>query len=173
MKFKEYIKKQIRLTKIDQRYSCIDNIYAQYNPDRFDLYASCTPTKRKFDKLNIKFSPHYKLAKLIFENGIDWAIINIEKTNYYKMQSLYGKKHSFIIKKVGIMNDIIKLFFSESNAFEGNKIDLPDILSSPIIPNEYSYHKYEIWEGHHRISCALACGYENIKCNLYSVERTS
>lgn len=134
----------------------INQIKAQYNPDRFKLWKSLHKGPEP-EVLNMKYSPHYRLLKQYIEQNKN--IRDIKNTDYYKLQNLYGRNHKWIINKI---NKFIILYNSIS--IEGYK-DKIIILEKPIIKNKYN-SSFEIFEGHHRVSCGIFLGFKKISCKL-------
>ena len=112
----------------------IDSVVCQYNPDRYALWLMVA------DTLHIEDSPHWELAK----NG--------NESRYKKYQYLLGRREEWIDKKV----DGFKTMINQCQNGLGI-VESPQVLTRPIKKNpNWSGGKYEIWEGHHRISASLA-----------------
>lgn len=140
MKFSNLIKK-VNVSVYNERVLDVDEIKAQYNPERFRFWKSLHNGPKK-EVLNMLYSPHYRFLKEYQQQ------INIKNTSYYKLQKLYGRDHKWIKNKI---NKFIELFESIKNEGCREKII---ILSKPLVINRYN-NKYEIFEGHHRLSCFL------------------
>ena len=154
MKYRELIK-NIKFNPISEQDIEISSIKFQYNYDRFDTYKKTVSSKNNCF-LDIKNSPHVDLLNKYNNND------NIDDSNYYQMQKLYGKKDLWIKEKI---NKFIKLY--ESIKLEGYQ-DLIEVLETPITPNKYN-NKYEIYEGHHRCSCLYVLGYKAIRVKLLEI----
>lgn len=123
----------------------IDQMKAQYNPDRFKYWQSLHKGPKR-EEFNMLYSPHYRLLR-----GDDNA--------YYKMQELYGRNHKWIDKKI---TGFIALYNSIRD--EGYKESII-ILSKPLVENKYN-SGFEIFEGHHRVACCLVLGMKEITCKV-------
>lgn len=137
----------------------IDKIKCQYSPTRIKLWASLMGTRDK-DILNIENSPHVNF------------LLNLDKLNknntttykYYKMHKINGKDHFWILDKI---NKFIELFNNiKNNGFNGNI----EILKKPIYKNDYN-DGYEIWKGHHRLSCCHVLNIKKIECAFFDIEQ--
>jgi len=144
--------KKVMLTKIDtvkMSPQKLCTIFAQYNPDKFEHWKQCSYGSSKRTILQIENSPHVQLlSKLnIFTESRIRSIIH--ETNYYKLQSLYGRNSNWIEQK-------IDKFFRLFNDILANGIkEHPVILDKPLISSKYNSSGCEIWEGHHRIACCI------------------
>lgn len=131
-------------------------IKAQYNPNRFKFWK-VLHNGPKQEVLNMRYSPHYRLLKQYIEQNKN--IGDIQNTDYYKMQKFYGRDHKWTINKINLFislyNNILK---------EGYKNEII-ILSKPIIKNKYNF-SFEIFEGHHRVSCCLILKFKKILCKI-------
>lgn len=132
----------------------ITQIKAQYNPDRFKFWKSLHEGP-EIEVLDMVYSPHYRFLK----QYVNQKGININKTAYYKLQSMYGRNDKWIHLKI---DKFINLFNSvRKEGFKENVI----VLSKPVVDNEYN-SGFEIFEGHHRIACGLILNIGNITCNV-------
>lgn len=152
MKFSK-LTKRINTSVYTERIINIDEIKAQYNPERFKFWKFLHKGPEK-DILNMIYSPH---CRFLNNNN------NIETTPYYKLQKLYGRSDKWIRNKI---DKFIKLF--ENIKTEGYKKNII-ILQQPLIENEYN-KGFEIFEGHHRISCCIVLKIKKIKCKVVSNE---
>lgn len=123
----------------------INQIKAQYNPDRFKFWKSLHEGPEE-EVLNMLCSPHYKLLM-----GDDRA--------YYKMQKLYGRNDKWIKKKATAFLDLY------SSICEGGVREKIIVLNKPLVKNKYN-DGFEIYEGHHRIACCLVLGMKEILCKV-------
>lgn len=123
----------------------INQIKAQYNPDRFRYWQALHEGPEK-EVLNMIYSPHYRLL-----TGGDGA--------YYRMQKLYGKNDKLIRKKIEGLRELFN-----SIKKDGYKANIT-ILSKPLVRNKYN-GGFEIFEGHHRLACCLALNMKELFCNL-------
>lgn len=126
----------------------INQIKAQYNPDRFRFWKSLHKGPEK-EVFNMVYSPHYR-----FLMG--------EKNAYYKMHQLYGKNNKWIKEKV---NKFKGMFDSIQNEGVYNNIY---ILRKPLVKNKYN-NSFEIFEGHHRLACCLVLGMKKIICRIVTI----
>jgi len=127
----------------------IYNIRAQYNPDRFKFWKSLHKGPL-IEALNMLYSPHYSFL-------VDQQNWNHKESDYYKLQSLYGRNHKWITKKIDLFLDTFRNIKTE-----GCK-DMIIVLGKPIVKNPYN-SSFEIFEGHHRVACSLAIGLDDIPC---------
>ena len=131
----------------------IDRFLVEYNPKRYDLYASLFPDY--VDPVrNMKLSPMvgfilgYHRSKRTGEKFV-WT-----NTKYYKMQLLYGRTHSYALVK---MSNFIKIF---------QDIEKQGIKKHPLVAPEGEYGQFQIKDGHHRIACAMVLGYKKVICKV-------
>ena len=155
MTFARYIKSKIEIKTISECYLETDGIFAQYNYDRFKKWKSLYKESER-DVLNMRLSPHYEFLKVYEKTN---GIMDFSKYRYYKMHILYGKNRKWINNKI---KNFISLY---RHVKEGNCVDLPIILTSPISKNPYN-SSYEIYEGHHRVAIYLFLGRDKIRVNL-------
>ena len=146
--------KNVNIKDYDELDIDISKIKAQYNPDRFKYWESIYDGPNE-EVLNMLYSPHYIFLDQYLKHGIN----NLEKTSYYKLQKLYGRKDKWIRKKI---NKFIKLFEDISNKGYKNRII---ILRKPLVNNTYN-NGFEIFEGHHRVSICNILKYKRIKCKV-------
>lgn len=123
----------------------INQIKAQYNPDRFRFWKSLH-NGPKGEELNMIYSPHYKL-------------LNGDERAYYKMQKLYGKNDKWIRKK------IIGFYNLYSSICEDGIRENIIILNRPLVKNKYN-NGFELYEGHHRLACCLVLGMKETLCKV-------
>jgi len=140
MKFSDLIK-NINENIYTEKVINIEKIKAQYNPDRFKFWRFLHKGPDQ-EVLNMLYSPHYRFLKEYQEQ------INIKNTTYYNLQKLYGRNDKWIINKI---NNFIELFESIKKYGCKEKIT---VLSKPLVENKYN-NNFEIFEGHHRLSCLL------------------
>lgn len=140
MTFAQYLK-TLTITQTNEITIPINQIQMQYNPDRFKSYKQTTTNNQ--EPLKIENSPHVALLKEY--DKIGHLPHKIKHTQYYQMQTSYGKTHDWIIEKI---HKFIKLHNYIQQGHEPEKII---ILTTPIIKNKYN-NNYEVYEGHHRIS---------------------
>ena len=133
----------------------LNNIQAQYNPDRFRFWKSLHAGQDN-EVLNMLYSPHYEFLK---KYKINKHIGEDNNTRYYKLQKLYGRNYRQIKNKI---LEFIKLF--EDIKQNGCKKEII-ILSKPIVKNKYN-KGFEIFEGHHRITCLLILKYKLINAKV-------
>lgn len=124
----------------------LDKIKAQYNPERFHLWKSLHDGPEK-EVLNMFYSPHYKFLK------------DRDDRTYYKLQRLYGRDNKWIKAKVNKFLSVL-----ESIKKEGFKESIV-ILETPLVKNRYN-NGFEIFEGHHRISCSIFLGIKEVPCQI-------
>ena len=78
---------------------------------------------------------------------------------YWKLQRMYGRKHKWIKNKIKkfkqVHENILKEGFNENIS----------ALETPLVKNKYN-SGLEIYEGHHRVSIALALGLDVIPCEV-------
>lgn len=134
----------------------INQIKAQYNPDRFKFWKSLHKGPEN-EVLSMIYSPHYRLLKQYVEQNKN--VKNIEKTDYYKLQKLYGRNHKWIVNKI---NSFINLYNNILNEGYKNKII---VLDKSLVENQYN-NGYEIFEGHHRVACCLILNMKKIRCKF-------
>ncbi len=119
---------------------------AQYNPERFHLWKSLHKGPEK-ESFNMLYSPHYRFLK------------DSDNKPYYRLQRLYGRNNKWIQDKIekfiGVFHSIEKEGFKESLM----------ILEKPLVKNIYN-DGFEIYEGHHRVACALFLGIKKIPCQV-------
>lgn len=121
------------------------NLKAQYNTDRFLIWSSLHKGPVN-EVLNMKFSPHFKF-------------LNNEDASYILLQQKYGKKDGWIIKK------IVKFLKIYEGIKSNGVLEYPIILKTPLAKNIFN-QSYEIFEGHHRVACALALNIKEITCKV-------
>ena len=138
----------VRTVDTDKHYFAMiktTDLKAQYNPERFHMWVSLHegPPGKEFDML---YSPHYRFLK-----GDEEA--------YWKLQRMYGRKHKWIKNKIKkfkqVHENILKEGFNENIS----------ALETPLVKNKYN-SGLEIYEGHHRVSIALALGLDVIPCEV-------
>jgi len=157
MKFSQQIKKvntnKFQIIKINPK-----EIKAQYNPDKFKFWKSLHEGPKE-EVLNMLYSPHYRFLNHYEEQNK--KLKDFRTTSYYKLQKLYGRNDKWIKDK---MCNFILLF--ESICDIGLRKDcLITVLEKPLVKNKYN-NNYELFEGHHRLACALFLRKELIKINL-------
>lgn len=118
---------------------------AQYNPERFHFWKSLH-NGPPGEELNMIYSPHYR-----FLRGHEEA--------YWQLQRYYGRGNKWIKNKIYKFISV-----SESMAREGF-IGMMSALEKPLVSNPYN-SSYEIYEGHHRVACALYHGFKKIPCEV-------
>ena len=118
---------------------------AQYNPERFYMWKSLHNGPKK-DVLNMMYSPHYR-----FLRGHEEA--------YWKLQRLFGRNDKWIKNKI---HKFVSTF--ESISKEGFITNV-SALETPLVKNEHN-EGMEIFEGHHRVACALVLGVGLIPCEV-------
>jgi len=118
---------------------------AQYNPERFHIWLLLHrgPDEESF---NMLYSPHFKYLK-------------DRDKSYYKLQRLYGRNNKWIQDKI---KKFLGVFESIKN--EGFKESLM-ILEKPLVKNRFN-DGFEIYEGHHRVACALILGIKKVPCRI-------
>lgn len=131
----------------------INQIKAQYNPERFKFWKSLHKGPEE-EVLNMVYSPHYRFLNQYIEQNK-----NTNKSSYYKLQKLYGRNNEWIQNKI---TKFTSLFNSIQN--EGCKIKVI-LLNKPLVKNKYN-NGFEIFEGHHRVACCLILGIRTITCKL-------
>jgi len=123
--------------------------------------------------LSLKNSFHYQLFKKLSKNENE--IFNPRVLDYFKWHQSLNKENINNRSEEWILNKIQsckRLFYSiKSNGFKDyDLLNLPLILNEPLIETRYKYDYkisgYEIFDGHHRVACAKALGYEKIFCIL-------
>jgi len=135
----------------------INQIKAQYNPDRFKFWKLVYEGHEK-EILNMLYSPHYRFLDLYIKNKGEISNIVCE-SSYYILQSFYGRSYEWIMDKIF---NFINLF--HDIYFDGYK-DRIIILNKPLVQNKYNTG-FEIFEGHHRVACCLAAGMMKMSCKL-------
>jgi len=119
---------------------------AQYNPKRFHLWKSLHRGPEK-EVLNMLYSPHYRFLK------------NRKDGSYYQLQRFFGRNDRWIQDKI---NQFLSIFESiKKNGFLENV----SVVDNPLVKNPYN-SGLEIFEGHHRIACALVLGLKLIPCEI-------
>lgn len=130
----------------------VRKLKAQNNPKRVKEYSSLFSEDVE-DVFNMKISPMFEFVQeyLIHKkNGIKF---DYASTRYHEMQKAYGRSYNFIASKISKFINLIE---------EISKIG---ILKPPIIiPLDNGF--YEIYDGHHRISCVMALGHERVVCRV-------
>lgn len=121
-------------------------IKAQFNPERFHLWKSLHEGLEK-EAFSMIYSPHYRFLK------------DRNNKSYYRLQRLYGRDNKWIQNKI---EKFIGVFESIKN--EGF-IESLMILEKPLVKNIYN-DGFEIFEGHHRVACALFLGIKKIPCQV-------
>ena len=152
--------KKINTKKYIETTIKLEDIKAQYNPNRFNFWQSLHEGPEK-EVLNMFYSPHYRFLKQHKSFGIHLARVN--KTSYYKLQELYGRNDKWIKEKICKFLDLYNNIFD--NGFKEPII----VVDKPIISNKYN-SGLEIFEGHHRVACCYVLGYKDIECKI--VRRT-
>lgn len=127
-----------------------EKLKAQYNPERFHLWKSLHNGPGK-EALNMIYSPHYR-----FLRG--------HKSAYHQLQKYYGRNNKWIKNKINkfleVYDNIRKEGFTENIS----------ALEIPLVKNDYN-NSFEIFEGHHRVACALSLGLEVIPCEIIRRKR--
>ena len=160
MSFSSLLKK-VNIDKYIESIISIDDIKAQYNPNRFSMWQSLHDGPEK-EVLNVFYSPHYIFLKQHKEFGIHLARVN--KTAYYRLQRLYGRNDKWIKEKIYKFLDLFN-----SMCDDGYKEKII-VLDNPLVKNKYN-KGFEIFEGHHRIACCLVLGMEKIPCKIIMEKR--
>lgn len=143
MNFRQRVK-AVNKTKIYEMKINPIELKAQYNPERFHLWRSLHTGPKK-EVLNMMYSPHYKF------------LCDRTDDTYRRLQRLYGRKNKWINAK-------IKKFLTTYESIKENGfIEKVEILETPIVENPFN-SSYEIFEGHHRVSCALFLEFRKIPC---------
>jgi hypothetical protein len=124
----------------------ISKVRAQYNPERFHLWKSLHKGP-EIETLNMLYSPHYRFLK------------DQNDKSYYKLQQMYGRNNKWIQEKI---RKFLSVFESIKN--RGIKENIM-IVEMPLIKNKYN-ERYEIFEGHHRVACALVLDIKLIRCKI-------
>ena len=124
----------------------LDRIKAQYNPERFHLWKSLHKGPET-ETLNMLYSPHYRFLK------------DQNNKSYYRLQRLYGRNNKWIQVKI---KKFLGVFESMKN--EGVTESIM-ILENPLVKNKYN-NDFEIFEGHHRVACALVLDMKSIPCEI-------
>ena len=119
---------------------------AQYNPERFHLWKSLHEGPKK-EALNMIYSPHYRFLK------------DRNNKSYYRLQRSYGRNNKWIDNKV---KKFLGVFKSIKN--EGFKESIM-VVEKPLVKNKYN-NGFEIFEGHHRVACALFLNIKEIPCQI-------
>lgn len=142
------------IRNIDVEY---DKLHFQYFPSRFirEVYGG-----NDEDKLLIKHSPHYDL--LVRYQNIGNKVLDLP-TNYYKMQSQWGRKDGWIHGKTS------KFLNMYEHIKRNGPIGRVSIVEDPLYERVFE-DGYEIYDGHHRASIYVALGYEIIKCKVVTVK---
>ena len=153
MRYAEFVKKYVKLEFKETRKLSLDDIYCEFNPDRFKYWRATF--KQKFDESSVLWignSPHCDFLRK--------ERTPIYRTRYYNLMKMYGRSDDWITRKCDrfqwLYEDIQK------NGIGNN----PIILDRPIAENQFN-SGFQIYEGHHR--CAIACvlGF-NPKVDIYS-----
>lgn len=121
-------------------------LYAQYNPQRFHLWQSLHKGPPK-EALNMLYSPHYRF------------LLDRSDKSYFQLQKYYGRKNIWINEK---MKKFLSVYDSIKN--EGFKENV-SAVEKPIVSNKFN-KGFEIFEGHHRVACALALNIDVIPCEI-------
>jgi len=157
MKFSERIK-CVSLTNYYKRKIKIDNIKAQYNPDRFKYWKSLHLGPPE-EVLNMRYSPHYRyLSGWYYSDRQPYD----RHTSYYKLQKMYGRNDHWIVQKIIEFNRLLHSI--DDNGFQGEIT----VLSKPLVENPYN-SGFEIFEGHHRLTACLVCGMIKIPCKVVRI----
>lgn len=145
MKFRQLVK---TVDKTDSYIAMVEPevLKAQYNPERFHLWKSLHKGQDK-DVLNMMFSPHYRYLK------------NRKDKSYYQLQRYFGRNDKWIKNKIQIFLLVLKSI--ENEGFKGNV----EILEKSLVDNIHN-DDFEIFEGHHRVSCALFLKLKKIPCRI-------
>lgn len=120
------------------------DLKAQYNPERFHMWKSLHTANNK-DYLNMLYSPHLKFLN---DNNDD---------TYFRLQRLFGRNKKWIDEK-------IKKFLGVCQSIK--EVGITDnimVIQRPIVDNKFNTG-YEIFEGHHRVSCALYLNIKSVQC---------
>jgi len=145
MKFVQLIK----TVKTDNYYEAtvnINKIKAQYNPERFHMWKLLHKGPEK-EALNMIYSSHYRFLK------------NRKDKSYYQLQRLYGRNNKWIDNKV---KKFLSVFKSIKNEGFTERIM---IVEKALVTNKYN-DSFEIFEGHHRVACALVLNIKEIPCQI-------
>ena len=124
----------------------LGKVKAQYNPERFHLWKSLYKGPEN-EALNMIYSPHYRFLK------------DRNDDSYYKLQRLYGRNNKWIQNKI---DKFLGVFDSIKN--EGFKEHIV-IVEKSLVKNKYN-SGFEIFEGHHRIACALILNIQECPCQI-------
>lgn len=133
----------------------IGKFLAEYNPKRYDLYASLFSTNLSKDEiLNMYLSPMYEFVFQYRLYKITGKKFDSVDTRYYKMQRLYGRTHSFAVAKT---SNFIKMF---------EHIGKYGLKTHPLVLPVGNGMLFSIKDGHHRISCCMALEHKKIICKI-------
>lgn len=149
MNFRQFI----RSIDLSDHYKLMINpilLKAQYNPERFHLWKSLHTGPEK-EILNMLYSPHYKFLN---DNKDD---------TYFNLQKKFGRNKHWIKGKINKFKATYQSV--KNNGFTEHLV----IMEHPLIKNKYN-DSYEIFEGHHRVSCALHLKMSEIPC--FVIRRT-
>jgi len=131
----------------------IDRFLAEYNPKRYDLYASLFRDNTS-NVRNMKLSPMYEFVFRYNKSKSTGEKFIWTNTRYYQMQLLYGRDHPYAMVK---MSNFINTF---------NNIEKNGIKEYPLVTSEGEHGQFQIKDGHHRIACAMVLDYKKIICKV-------
>ena len=124
----------------------------EYNPKRYDLYASLFVIDDEERIRDMKLSPMYDFINKYATCKKNGEKFKCYDTAYYKMQVVYGRTHSYIVAK---MSNFTKLF---------DNIEKNGVQKYPLVLPEGK--KFQIKDGHHRITCCMVLGYKKLICKV-------
>jgi hypothetical protein len=151
------ILKQIDTSKYIEKTINIKEIKAQHNPERFKYWLQLHHGPFP-EVLNMLYSPHYRFLK---EYEINKRLV-WDRTPYYELQRLYGRKKDWIYEKI---LKFIKIYEAIKNY---EKLEPIQVLSKPVVSSVFN-DSYEIFEGHHRVAGYLIVGKSEILCREISI----
>ena len=91
------------------------------------------------------YSPHLKLLN------------NHNDDSYFRLQKMFGRNKKWIAAKIEKFYGVCKSIKEEGI------LSSVQVLETPLVSNNFN-SGYEIYEGHHRVSCAIYLGMKQIPC---------
>lgn len=163
---------------LEIRYMAISNLFILRNvkcemikSNDASLVPFIEDYKKKNGDLNILNSFHYKLFQSL--NKIKNIKKDMKNYDYYYWHKNLHQMNINYRDENWIVNKVLscKRLFDSLKKFGFKKYNLlnyPIILNEPLIQSRYKINYnidgHEIFDGHHRVSCAKALGYAGIPC---------
>lgn len=133
----------------------------QYIPSKYSEHLYFNGAR----PMSIDSSPHFRFL-VDLRDGKD-----VFDSDYCKWLRFCGKDEDVVKLKVKSFISLLKSI-DKKGLICSKKFHSIAILKIPFVQSRYNLsmpfeNKWEIWHGHHRLTCCLFLGYKLIKCQLY------